>query len=251
MEGAGEDAVVAHLALGEQVVTHEQHTDGLGPARGERRLETVHRAPREAHVGIAPLAGVDPVAVPLVGQAEPTRPGDAAVHADDADVRAVLDGVHAHEPEGTERAGVDARAAQRFDVLVGERGAEGVVEEEHAHPGARPRGDDLAEGVRHLSRLAEIELEGERLARGAQVVPETRIGLVAAGEQLHLVTGVERGARDELHRGAESGLRDRGGLAAAEALHVVHRRAAHGADQADEREDTDQQAGDQKGDIGE
>jgi hypothetical protein len=93
---------------------------------------------------------------------------------------------------------------------------------------------------RPCARLAVVELQRDRAPGGAQVVPQPRIQLVAAGEHLHRVPAVQVGAGEQLDGGRERRLGHRRRLLVApRGAHVPHGGAARQVERPDEREEHD------------
>src|SRR5687768_5196733 len=96
----------------------EQRRIRLEPVVEERRAEPVHGRTAHTEVGVAPLAEIARVALPLVGDPDATREPDLLVDDDDLAMRPV---VRVTEPEPTERpepADLDTALLHAMDEIL-------------------------------------------------------------------------------------------------------------------------------------
>ena len=145
------------------------------------------------------------------------------------------------EADRAKRLHDDPRSPQRVPMILRDvHGAEGVVEDEHAHARLRTFTQDLAERVRQTTGRAVIQLQRDRPLRRAQVLPQAGEGSVAVLHQLDAVAWREpRAGRHRRHQWELLlGYADRRAISG-DATNVANGRSAREVKKADQRESED------------
>ena len=213
---------------GRQVRSSQDRAGRLHPVLQEPAVETAHRRPLHAQVGVAPVVPVLAVAGPLLRDAHPAGEADASVHDQDLAVRPVVHLVGAVPAGWPEPGHDDARGPQPLHERPVHLGSAHRVEQDvHLDPRTRPLLQCVDELVGDRSRPVDVGREVDRPLSAPDGVEHGREDAAAVPQDRDGVARRHALAGQRLQQVLELGIRDRGRRAQRVALRC-HPPVLHG-----------------------
>ena len=194
---------VALLGLIGEVVEPgvEQLVVGLGPVVEERGSEPIDGRATDQEVGVAPLALVPRIALPLVGDPDAAGEGRGLVDDHDLAVRAVVDLRGPHRCGLAEPPDPDAGVLHHVDESVLDRVRPPAIQQQaDAHPVPRAVRQRLGEPLAHLAAPVDEREEVHRVARALDRLEHRGEDRVAVAQDLDAVPLGEGDADDAFER---------------------------------------------------